>query len=69
MDSNAGWGSDPVLSAELSRLSAQVGAFAFAAGSRDSALAASLAPAGYTAVVTGAGSDRGVALIEVYHLP
>jgi hypothetical protein len=69
LDSNAGWGSDPVLSAELSRLSAQVGAFAFAAGSRDSALAASLAPAGYTAVVTGAGSDRGVALIEVYHLP
>jgi hypothetical protein len=69
LGSNAGWSGDPAQSAELARLSTQVGAFAFAAGSRDSALAAALAPAGYTAIVTGAGSARGVALIEVYQLP
>lgn len=45
---------------------ALVGAFAFPAGSRDSAIVTSLAPGVYTMVVSGAGTGTGVALLEVY---
>ena len=41
------------------------GAFAFAAGSRDAALVATLAPGAYTTPV-GAGGGSGVTLLEVY---
>jgi hypothetical protein len=47
--------------------SAQVGAFGLSAG--DTAVIATLAPGNYTAIVTGAGTSTGVALIEVYELP
>ena len=42
------------------------GAFALAAGSKDAALVASLAPGSYTAPVTATDGGRGVALLEVY---
>lgn len=45
-----------------------VGAFGFAAGSRDAALIATVAPGSYTAVVSGVGDTTGVALLEVYEL-
>jgi hypothetical protein len=59
---NTGWGSDPSITAAA----AKVGAFAWAAGSVDAALLVTLQPGLYTAQVTGAGGDSGVALIEVY---
>jgi len=44
-----------------------VGAFPFAAGSRDAALIATLPPGAYTAQVTGVGTpNTGLALLEVY---
>lgn len=45
-----------------------VAAFPLAAGSRDSALLATLAPGSYTAQVTGINNTTGVALIEVYEV-
>lgn len=46
-----------------------VGAFAFAAGSRDAALVVTLAPGAYTAQVSAAdGSGTGVALVEIYEI-
>jgi hypothetical protein len=47
----------------------QVGAFAFAAGSSDSAVIVTLAPGAYSAVVTSANGGTGTALIEVYEIP
>ena len=45
-----------------------VGAFQLTAGSRDSALLATLAPGAYTAQVSGIANGTGVALIEVYEV-
>ena len=45
---------------------AAVGAFGWTRGSKDAALVASLPPGNYTAIVRGAGSTTGVALVEVY---
>lgn len=45
------------------------GAFALAAGSRDSALVLTLEPGAYTCRVAGVGGTTGVALVEVYLLP
>ncbi|MBL9202558.1 MAG: DUF1800 family protein [Opitutaceae bacterium] len=45
-----------------------VGAFNWAAGSRDAALLATLATGPYTAQVSGVGGGTGVALIEVYEV-
>ena len=45
------------------------GAFALAAGSRDSALVLTLEPGAYTCRVSGSGNTTGVALVEVYLLP
>ncbi len=48
----------------------EAGAFALAAGSRDSALIVTLAPGAYTAQITSAdGTATGSALIEIYELP
>ncbi len=62
---NTGWGNnaDP---AEVATVSAQVGAFALATGSADSALVATLGPGDYSVELTGEGSTTGVGLIEVY---
>ena len=64
--SNSGWGGDPVISATASL----VGAFSWgAAASNDSAILVTLPPGPYTAQVSGAGGDTGVALVEVYEVP
>jgi hypothetical protein len=46
-----------------------VGAFPFAAGSRDSALLVTLAPGNYTALVDGVGGASGIVLVEIYEVP
>jgi probable HAF family extracellular repeat protein len=64
--SDSGWGGDgPIASA-----AASVGAFSwglFATG--DSAILMTLPPGSYTAQVSGAKGDTGVALVEVYEVP
>jgi hypothetical protein len=64
--SNDDWGSD---AAEIELARQQCGAAAWASGSKDAAIVATLAPGGYTAIVSGVGGTTGVALIEVYELP
>jgi len=46
----------------------QAGAFAFPAGSADSALIADFTPGNYTIQVSGAGGAGGVALVEIYDI-
>jgi hypothetical protein len=46
----------------------RVGAFALAAGSRDSALLATLPAGGYTVLVSGVGNTTGEAIVEVYEV-
>lgn len=60
--SNGDWGGTTALVA----LSSQVGAFPLTPGSRDAALATSLAAGSYTAVIGGAATGAGTALIEIY---
>ncbi len=55
--------------AELAAAAQSVGAFALTAGTKDSAVLVTLAPGAYTAQVSGAGSQTGVALVEIYELP
>ena len=55
--------------ADISRVGASVGAFALSAGSKDAALLATLPPGNYSAQVTGANNEVGVALVEVYEVP
>lgn len=52
--------------AELQAVAAHVGAFALPAGSRDSALLASLTDGAYTVMVSGASDTVGTALFELY---
>jgi hypothetical protein len=64
--SNDGWGGR----SEISSSARQVGAFAWpSTGSNDSAILATLPPGAYTAQVSGASGDGGVALIEIYEVP
>jgi hypothetical protein len=66
LDSNNGWGGDPLLSATASL----VGAFSWGtAASTGSAILVTLPPGPYTAQVSGASGDTGVALVEVYKVP
>jgi arabinan endo-1,5-alpha-L-arabinosidase len=61
--SNSGWGG----SAAIASSAASVGAFAWGnPSSKDSAVVTSLAAGPYTAEVSGASGDTGVALAEVY---
>lgn len=61
--SDAGWGG----SATIAAVSASVGAFSWGdAATPDSALLVTLMPGAYTAIVSGASGDGGVALLEVY---
>ncbi len=64
---NTGW-TTAANSAELAAAATSSGAFAFSAGSADSALLATLAPGSYTAVVSAADGRAGVSLVEVYDL-
>ena len=64
--SDTGWGGDP----QVASAAASVGAFSWGAfGTPDSAILVSLPPGSYTAEVSGASGDQGVALIEVYEVP
>lgn len=64
--SNDNWEVGTSTAAQVSSRSAQVGAFALAAGSRDAAMLITLQPGSYTVHVTGVAGASGVALIEVY---
>jgi len=54
--------------AQVTSLSAQVGAFALQAGSLDAALVLNLEPGAYTVQVKGKGTATGVAIVEVYEV-
>jgi hypothetical protein len=61
-----GWNGDP----QSAAVSASVGAFAWpSTSSNDSLLLVTLPPGAYTAEVSGASGDTGIALIEVYEVP
>jgi hypothetical protein len=62
---NVGWGAAPPIAAAA----ATVGAFSWGASATpDSALLLTLPPGAYTAQVSGAAGDSGVALVEVYEV-
>jgi sugar lactone lactonase YvrE len=66
---NTGWSTGTSANtAQIASVSAQVGAFAFQAGSADCAVIVNLAPGAYTAHISGVGSTSGVALAEVYEV-
>jgi len=66
IEGNVGWSGDPQIAATASSL----GAFSWGSSpTADSALLATLPPGAYSAVVSGASGDTGVALIEVYDVP
>ena len=63
---NDGWGGDALVAG----VSSTVGAFSWGtAATPDSALLATLPPGAYTAEVSGAGGDTGIALVEIYDVP
>jgi hypothetical protein len=62
---NTGWGSAANAS-DITAAAIQVGAFSWSSGSADSALLVTLQPGSYTAEVSGASGDQGIALVEVY---
>jgi hypothetical protein len=62
---NTGWAGN----AQIAATATSVGAFAWSPSSADSALLVTLAPGNYTAQISGASGDTGVALIEVYDVP
>ena len=53
---------------ELKDAFTQAGAFALADDSKDAAIVVTLAPGGYSVVITGAASTTGTALVEIYDL-
>lgn len=62
---NVGWGGDP----QLSAAAASVGAFSWGSlSTADSAILITLPPGPYTANISGASGDTGVALVEVYEV-
>ena len=63
--SNTGWGTNSN-AAQIAAVTSQVGAFALASGSADSALLANLLPGPYSVELSGVGSTTGVGLLEIY---
>jgi len=62
---NSGWAGDT----QVAAVASAVGAFSWSdPASKDSALLVTLPPGAYTAVVSGASGDTGVALVEVYEV-
>ena len=55
--------------AQISAAAGPVGAFQLAGSSLDAALLVYLRPGSYSAVVSGSGTARGVALVEIYEVP
>jgi hypothetical protein len=66
---NDDWAVSAAATADVEALARRVGAFAWARGSRDAALGATLPPGSYTVTVRGAEAETGVALAEVYLVP
>jgi hypothetical protein len=66
--SNTVWGSSSN-SAAIANSFLPAGAFAFPAGSADSAILITLGPGAYTAEVSGVNNTTGIALIEAYEVP
>jgi len=65
LQSDTGWGGN----AQIAATAASVGAFSWGASATpDSAILITLLPGAYTAEVSGAGGDTGVALVEVYEV-
>lgn len=64
--SNDNWGDDPSMATAIVPVAKRVGAFAWPAGSKDSALLVTLAPGIYTTQVKGVNGGTGVTLMEVY---
>ncbi len=66
LGTNKGWGGE----SEIVSAAASVGAFPWGnVSSNDSAILVTLPPGAYTAQVSGASGDTGVALVEVYEVP
>ncbi|HTU03439.1 MAG TPA: immunoglobulin domain-containing protein [Candidatus Sulfotelmatobacter sp.] len=66
LESNSGWAGV----SQISSTAASVGAFPWGSStSTDSAILVTLPPGPYTAQVSGASGDTGVALVEVYEVP
>jgi hypothetical protein len=65
--SNTGWGTSANPS-QITSVSAQLGAFALAAGSADCALIVNLTAGSYTVQIAGVNNSTGVALAEVYEV-
>jgi Ice-binding-like/Putative Ig domain len=63
---NANWATGPSSAAQVSSISAQVGAFPLASGNKDAALILTLQPGAYTVQVSSVSGATGVALVEVY---
>ena len=63
--SNAGWGSDPQLSAAMSAVGAQPNPLQ----SRDCAILVTLPPGSYTAVAASASGAAGSVLVDAYEVP
>ena len=69
--SNDNWGTPVGDGADAAALSADftpAGAFPFATGSLDSALAGTFATGNYTVLVSGNNNSTGIALVEVYDI-
>ena len=64
--SNDDWGSEANQRALISTVATQVGAFAWPADSKDSALLVTLKPGLYTVIESGVGGSTGVGLVEAY---
>ncbi len=65
LKSNTGWGGD----AQIAATAASVGAFSWgSSATADSALLVTLPPGAYTAQVSGASGDTGIALVEIYEV-
>ncbi len=54
---------------EITAAASSAGAFAYNAASKDAAILVTLAPGAYTAQVSGAAGQTGVALVEIYEVP
>jgi hypothetical protein len=65
---NTGWTTGPDAS-DIASVSASVGAFAFEAGSADSATVVNLGAGPYTVQLSGVGGTTGVGLAEIYEVP
>ena len=67
--SNDDWSSDPTNAALIQQAFTAAGAVSYTLGSKDAAIVTTLAPGGYTAIVSGKNGGQGIALIEVQEVP